>query len=93
MSTKAANLLYKPFGLVGGIIGGAIATAAVNKIWTAVARDNEGPPKVRAAGERWAKVVAGAALQGAVFAAVKTGIDRAGARQFERWTGTYPASK
>jgi len=93
MSTKAANLLYKPFGLVGGIVAGAIASAVVNKIWAAVSPDDEGLPKARAAGERWTKVVAGAALQAAVFGAVKTGVDRAGARQFERWSGTYPASK
>lgn len=90
--SKAANILYKPVGLAGGIVAGIVATAAVNRIWAIVAHDDAGPPAARTREVHWPKVVAGAALQGAVFAAVKTGVDRAGARQFERWTGEYPAS-
>jgi len=88
--SKTANVLYKPIGLVGGILAGMVATAAVNKIWALVAHEHEGPPGPHKRGVRWQRVVAGAALQGAVFAAVKTAFDRAGARQFERWTGEYP---
>ena len=91
MGVRAANVLYKPFGLVGGIVAGAVATAVVNRVWAKVG-DDGGPPSARAVGEHWPKVVAGAALQAGVFAAVKTAVDRAGARQFERWSGTYPAS-
>lgn len=90
--SKAANILYRPVGLIGGIAAGMVATAAVNRIWALVAHEESGPPAARTRGVHWSRVVAGAALQGAVFAAVKTGFDRAGARQFERWSGEYPSS-
>jgi hypothetical protein len=90
--SKVANILYKPVGLAGGVVAGILATSLVNKIWALVSGDPSGPPAARTRGERWQKVVAGAAMQGAVFAAVKTAIDRAGARQFERWSGEYPGT-
>jgi hypothetical protein len=90
--SKAANILYKPVGLLGGIVAGVVATAAVNKIWALAAHEDSGPPAARTRGVHWSKVVAGAAMQGAVFAAVKTAVDRAGARQFERWSGEYPGA-
>jgi hypothetical protein len=31
-----------------------------------------------------------AAVHGAVFGVVKAGIDRVGARAFQRWTGDWP---
>ena len=40
-----------------------------------------------------AKAVGAAALQAAVFAGVRAGVDRAGARAFERTTGVWPGEK
>ena len=91
MTAKSANLAYKPVGIVGGVLGGLVAKKIANKLWALVSHDDAGIPSRRKAGEKWQKVVAGTALQAAVFAAVRTGVDRAGARQFEKWSGEYPA--
>ncbi|MBT2594258.1 DUF4235 domain-containing protein [Arthrobacter sp. ISL-72] len=36
------------------------------------------------------EILIAAAIQGAIFAVVKTVLDRGGARLFERWTGERP---
>jgi hypothetical protein len=40
--------------------------------------------------EGWGEVVSAAVVKAAVFAGVKTLVDRAGATAFERVTGTWP---
>jgi hypothetical protein len=41
----------------------------------------------------WSEILAAAAVEGAVFGAVKAAIDRAGATGFERATGTWPGNE
>jgi hypothetical protein len=90
MSSKTANLAYKPVGIVGKIIAGVVAGALVSKLWALISRSDDSLPKPRDRGHGWQAVVAAAALQGAVGAAVRAAVDRGGARQFEKWTGDYP---
>jgi hypothetical protein len=80
---------YKPFGLVLGILAGVLANAVFRKVWVLVSRRDEVPGATqRSAG--WAEVAAAAALQGAVMRGTRALVDRAGARGFEKATGTWP---
>jgi Protein of unknown function (DUF4235) len=84
-----ARLLYKPLGLVFGILGGLLAGAIFKRVWSRVAHE-EDPPEATDATKSWPEVVAAATLQGAVFGGVKAAIDRAGARGFASLTGAWP---
>ena len=84
-----ARVLYKPFGLLVGVLGGIVARAIFKRVWAAVAHEEEAP---EATDERrgWGEVVAAAAAEGAVFGSVKAIIDRAGATGFASLTGAWP---
>jgi hypothetical protein len=90
-ASKAVRLLYRPFGLVSGIIGGLVAARVFRQVWMRTTPDRaaEAPKPLDSEYKLW-QVLAAAALQGAVFAVVKAAVDRAGARAFQRWTGEWP---
>lgn len=83
------KLVYRPFGLVLGILGGMLAGAAFKRLWKLLA-DEEKAPKAGESEYGWGEILAAATLQGAVFGLVKAAVDRSGARAFERVTGTWP---
>jgi Protein of unknown function (DUF4235) len=83
------KLLYKPFGTVAGIVSGMIAGAVFKQIWKVVAHE-ENAPNAKDANRGWVEVVSAAAIQGAVFGAVKAAVDRAGAVGYSRVTGVWP---
>lgn len=86
---KAATIAYKPVGLVLGALSGVIAGAVFKQTWKALGHDEEAPEATDK--ERsWQEVVLAAALQGAIFAAVKAAVDRTGAIATQRVTGTWP---
>jgi hypothetical protein len=83
--------LYTPFGLLFSVLGGVIAGALFKRMWRVVANEDDAPDaKDRDRG--WGEIVAAAAVQGAIFGTVKAVIDRAGAKGFERATGTWPGN-
>ena len=83
------KLLYKPFGLVLGLLAGVLANVVFRKLWAVASRKDEVPsPTQRSAG--WGEVAAAAALQGAVMKGTRAMVDRAGARGFEKATGRWP---
>jgi hypothetical protein len=84
-----AKLLYKPLGLIFGVVGGILAGKLFKKIWQWVADEDE-PPSATDREQGWAKVVPAAAIEGAVFAAVKAAVDRGGAEAFRKMTGAWP---
>ncbi|WP_018637992.1 DUF4235 domain-containing protein [Parafrankia elaeagni] len=87
--SKSAKIAYKPIGLLGGLLAGTVSGMVVTRVWAAAAGENETPSALRA-DYNFGKVVAAAALQGAVFAATKTAFERAGAVGFHRLTGAWP---
>lgn len=89
MSARTARLAYAPVGMVAGMVGGAIATAAFRATWRAMAHEDEAPTS-KTPGRDWQVVLLAAGLQGAVFAVVKAAVDRLGAHAFARATGEWP---
>ncbi|HEX4518068.1 MAG TPA: DUF4235 domain-containing protein [Gaiellaceae bacterium] len=92
MKTTVLRLLYRPIGLLGGTLGGLVAGLLFKRAWT-LARHEPAPPNATDADRGWPEVVLAAAVQGAVFGAVKAAIDRAGATTYARATGVWPGSR
>jgi len=82
------KLLYRPLGLLASILGGLAAGALFKSLWARIANEDE-PPQATQADRSWKEIVPAAALQGAVFGAVKAGADRGGLKGFERLTGVW----
>jgi hypothetical protein len=87
--SKGAKLAYKPVGLVGGIVAGAVSGMVFKQIWKRVSKEEEAP-KALQSDYSMREVVLAAAIQGAIFAATKAAIERAGARGFTKVTGSWP---
>ena len=86
---KGAKLAYRPIGLVSGLIAGSLSGIVFKQIWKVVAKEEEAPSALQSE-YRMREVVLAAAIQGAVFAATKAAVDRAGATGFKQLTGAWP---
>ncbi|MFD5918027.1 DUF4235 domain-containing protein [Kitasatospora sp. NPDC058201] len=82
-------ILYKPFGLLAGALGGVLAGALFRRLWKLVGGEDDAPSPTDE-DRSWRGVLTAAALQGAVFALVKAAVDRGGAVGIRRLTGTWP---
>lgn len=84
------NVLYKPLSLLFSVLGGVLASVLFKQAWKLVGGEDEAP---RATDEdrQWREVLPAAALQGAIFAAVKAATDRGGAAGIRKLTGKWPA--
>ncbi|MFD7256856.1 DUF4235 domain-containing protein [Streptomyces sp. NPDC059874] len=87
---KGSKIAYKPVGMALGATGGALAGIAFKQIWKRLGHEDDAPSATDE-DRSWREVLIAAALQGAVFAAVKALIDRSGAVATKRLTGTWPA--
>jgi hypothetical protein len=89
--SKSAKILYRPWGMVGSLVGGIVAGQIFQQMWKRLAPgDQEDPPKPLESEYRLRQVLIAALVQGAIFAVVRALINRGGARLFERWTGEWP---
>jgi hypothetical protein len=86
---KASKLAYKPFGLLLGAAAGLVAGVVFKQVWRVVSGDDDAPNATDE--ERgWVEIMLAAALQGAIFAAVKAAVDRGGAEGVRKLTGEWP---
>jgi hypothetical protein len=87
--SKGAKLAYRPVGLIAGLVAGAISGAIFKQVWKPVAKEDDAPTALQSE-YKMREVVIAAAIQGAIFAATKAAVDRAGARGFTKLTGSWP---
>ncbi|HYH26407.1 MAG TPA: DUF4235 domain-containing protein [Blastococcus sp.] len=87
--SKGVKLAYRPIGLLSGIVAGSLSGIIFKQIWKAVANEEDAPGAMQSE-YRMREVVLAAAIQGAIFAATKAAVQRAGARGFTQLTGTWP---
>jgi hypothetical protein len=90
-ATQGVKMLYRPFALMIGTAGGLVAARTFKEIWMrATPHHRLDAPTALQSQYNVRQILVAAAVQGAVFGVVKAGIDRAGARAFQRWTGEWP---
>jgi hypothetical protein len=88
---QGVKLLYKPFGIVAGIVGKRAGRRLFAAIWERV--DGGEPPRPSAERATWHRAVGAAALQAAALAAARTAADRAGRRTFAHLFGVWPGER
>ncbi|MDQ3934128.1 MAG: DUF4235 domain-containing protein [Actinomycetota bacterium] len=82
------KLLFIPFSVFSGLLAGFVGKKLFEQLWSVV--DDEEPPESEHREATWGKVVAAAALQGAIFRATRVAVDRGSRSAFESITGTWP---
>jgi hypothetical protein len=85
------KLLFIPFSVTGGLLSGFLAKKLFEQLWGLV--DDEEPPKPTHREVPIAKVVAAAAIEGAVFKGTRAVIDHKARQAFAGATGTWPGEK
>jgi hypothetical protein len=85
------GLIYKPIGIVLGIIAGLLGKRLFNFVWTKV--DDQDPPKPTTQETSWPRLLAAAAVQGVIFRTVRFAVDRYGAIGWYYLTGNWPGEK
>lgn len=92
-SSTPARILYRPWGLVLGVVAGMVAGRITKQVFGRVTAGPSGDvPQALESEYSLPQVVSAALIQGAVFAGVKAAVDRGGARLFQRWTGEWPGN-
>ncbi|MEU1050539.1 hypothetical protein RKD37_000950 [Streptomyces ambofaciens] len=89
---KKLPLAYKPVGFALGWLGGTLAGMAFQKTWKVI-RDEDDAPDALDPDRGWGEILLAAAIQGAIFAAVRSAVDRTGAKAIQRSTGTWPVAE
>jgi len=83
------KLLYKPVAIVAGIVGGVLSGLIFKRVWKVVGRGSDAPAPMDS--ERgWGEVLLAAVLQGAIYALVRTAVDRGAAEWTRKKTGIWP---
>jgi len=85
------KLLYKPIGLVLGLLAGLASQKLFNAVWGIF--DKEEPPKPTTEQADWPKVIAAAAVQGVTFRVTRATVDRLGAQGWRYFTGFWPGER
>lgn len=84
-----AKVVYRPVGMLVGMVGGVLAGWAFGQVWKRLGREGKAPgPLERDRG--WGEVLAAAALEGAILAVVRAAVSRGGAEGWQRVTGAWP---
>ena len=85
------GLIYKPFGILFGILAGLLGKKVFDFVWTKI--DDEEPPEATTRETTWGRLIAVAAVQGVIFRITRFVVDRYGAIGFHYLTGTWPGEK
>jgi hypothetical protein len=86
-----ARILFVPFSLTGGLLAGVVAKKVFEQLWGLI--DEEEPPESEHRRVSWPKMVAAAALEGAIFRATRVAADHGSRRAFASVTGSWPGEE
>jgi hypothetical protein len=83
------KLMYKPFGIIAGVLGGLLAGIVFKQVWKLIAHEEDAPESDDVQ-RGWGEVLVAATIQGAIFALVKAAVDRGAAEATLKLTGIWP---
>jgi hypothetical protein len=86
-----AKLLFIPVSIGGGLVAGFVSKKVFDQLWGLI--DEEEPPDSKHRDIDWRKLLLAAAVQGAIFRAVREASDHYSRRAFARTTGTWPGEE
>jgi Protein of unknown function (DUF4235) len=86
-----AKLLFIPVSIVGGLLAGLVSRKAFDQVWGLI--DEDEPPEGKHRDIDWRKLLLAAAIQGAIFRAVKEISDHFSRQAFARTTGRWPGEE
>ena len=82
------KLLFKPFGLLAGLIAARLGKSIFSALWAQI--DETKPPPPTAPHASMGKVVGAKALEAATLAGTAAAVDRIAAKAFHHLTGYWP---
>lgn len=85
------KLLFKPFAIASGLLGGLLARRLFTVIWGRF--DDREPPQAMTHEASWMRVLGAQALLGAVQGMTRAAVSRAGASSFHHLTGVWPGEE
>jgi hypothetical protein len=85
------KLLYKPFGIIAGVIAARLARKLFTAVWGTI--DEQAPPKVGTEQTTLPKVVGAAVIEAATYAATRATVERASLKWFQFLTGIWAGQK
>ena len=85
------RLIYKPIGIVIGILAGMVGRQVFNRIWGMF--DEEEPPGPTTQQTYWPKLLLAAAMQGMIYRLVRVFVDRGLAKGWAYLTGVWPGER
>ena len=83
--------VFMPVSIGAGLLAGFFAKKVFNQIWRL--SDEEERPDSKHRDIHWPKLIIAAAVQGAIFRAMKEATDHASRRAFARTTGKWPGEE
>jgi hypothetical protein len=86
-----SKVLFIPFGIVGGLLAGAISKKLFDLVWGRIGTEEAPEPEHRDVS--WPELVAALALQGAIFRVARGVVERGSRVWFYRLTGTWPGEE
>jgi hypothetical protein len=85
------KILFIPISIGAGLIAGFVSRKIFDQIWGLI--DEEEPPESQHRDIQWGKLLAAAAIQGAIFRLVKEASDHYSRRAFAGVTGSWPGEE
>lgn len=85
------KLLFIPFSVVSGLIAGFLGKKLFDGLWGVI--DGEEPPAAEHRFVSFGKVIAAAALEGAIFKGTRAAVDHQSRRAFAGFTGSWPGDE
>jgi hypothetical protein len=85
------KLIYKPFGVLIGILAGVLSKKVFEAVWGVF--DKDVPPKPTTRETTVPKLTGSAVVQGVTFKVTRSAVDRAAAQGFAHLTGVWPGEK
>ncbi|MDQ6804484.1 MAG: DUF4235 domain-containing protein [Actinomycetota bacterium] len=85
------KILYKPFGIIAGLIASRLARKLFDAVWGTI--DHDAPPRPSTERTTLPKVIAAAVVEAATSAATRATVERASLKWFHFLTGIWAGDK